>query len=67
MEDLLQVRITKGLFPAGLAQSLLLNTKCIGKYSPVLQVTLLKEHFTLPIQKNSLPFLYVPPIHCNLP
>ena len=67
MEDLFEVRITRGLFPAGLVQSLLLNTKCIEKYSPVLQVTLLREHFTVPIPKNTLPFRYVPPSHCNLP
>ena len=67
MEDLFEVRITQGLFPAGLVQSFLFNTKCIEKYSPVLQVTLLREHFTLPIPNNTLPFRYVPPIHCNLP
>ena len=60
MEDLFEVRITQGLFPAGLVQSLLLNTKCIEKYSPVLQVTLLREHFTLPIRKNTLPFWVCP-------
>ena len=56
MEDLFEVRITEGLFPAGLVQSLLLNTKCIERYSRVLQVTLLREQFTLPIPKNIPPF-----------
>ena len=60
MEDLFGVRIIHGLFPAGLVQSLLLNTKCIEGYSPVLQVTLLGEYFTLPSPKNTLPFRYVP-------
>jgi hypothetical protein len=73
MEDLFEVRITQGLFritqglfPAGLVQSLLLNTECIEKYSSVLQVTLLREQFALPIPKTTRPFRYVPPIHCNL-
>ena len=56
MEDLFEVRITQGLFPAGLVQSLMLNNTCIKTYSPVLQVTLLEEHFTPPIPKNTLPF-----------
>ena len=59
--------ITQGLFPAGMVKYLLLNTKCIRRYSPVLQVTLLREFFTLPIPKNTLPFGYVPPINCNPP
>ena len=67
MEDLFEVRVTQGLVPAGLVQSPLLNTKCIEKYSPVLQVTFLREHFTLPIPKNTLPFQYVPHIHCICP
>ena len=67
MEDLFEVRITQGLFQAGLVQSLLLNTKCIEKYSPLLRVILLSVHVTLPISKNTLLFRYVPPIHCNLP
>ena len=67
MEDLFEVRSTKGLFSAGLVQSLLLSTKCIKTYSPVLQVTLLTEHFILPIPNNTLPFRYVPAIHCNPP
>ena len=40
MEDLSEVRITQGLFPAGLDQSLLLDTKCIEKYTPLLQTLL---------------------------
>ena len=67
MEDLFEVRITQALFQAGLIQSLLLDTKCMESNSPVPQVTLLREHFTLPISKNTLPFRYVQPIHCNLP
>ena len=60
------VRITQGLFPAALVQSLLLNTKCIETYSLVLQIALLREFFTLPVPKNTLPFRCVPRIHCNL-
>ena len=67
MEDLSEVRITQGLFPAGSVQFFLLNTKCIENYGPVLQVTLPREHFTSPIPKDVPPFPYVPPIHCNLP
>ena len=67
MEDLLEVKIPQGLFRAGLVQSPLLNTTCIERYSPVLQVTLLREHFPLLIRKNTLPLGYVSPIHCNPP
>ena len=67
MEDLFKVTVTQGLIPAGLFQCLLLDTKCIEEYSPVPQVILLREHFTLPISKNTLPFWYIPPIHCNIP
>ena len=66
MEDLFEIRITEGRIPAGSFQFLLLNTKYIEEYSPVLQVTLLRDHFNLPVAKTTLPFWYVLPIHCNL-
>ena len=58
MEGLFEVTITQGLLPADLVQSLSVNTKCIEKYSPVLQVPLVREHFTLSVQKNTLPIWY---------
>ena len=66
-EDLFEVRIIQGLFPACLVQSLLLNNKGLERYSAVLQLTLLRERLTLSIQKITLQLRYVPPIHCNLP
>ena len=67
MEDLCEVMITQGLFSPVLVQSLSLDTKCNETYSRLLQVTLLREHLTLPISKITLPFWYVRTIHCNLP
>ena len=54
IEDLFEGKITQGLFLGGLLVSLLLNTNCIQTYSPVLQVILPREHFTLPVTKNTL-------------